>query len=129
MKRLLPRIFLLSTFYFLLSTLYPSPAFAAICSEVLNGVEVVPLYCIEDYIKLLITFLYPLALAITLFFLLFGAAKFVLSGGDPKNVEGAKKTLTYALLGLAVIFLIWLIFWVIKQLTGLDLTKYDIYLP
>jgi hypothetical protein len=52
--------------------------------------------------------------------------KFITSGGDPKALEGARKTMTYAIAGLVVILLSYLILVLIKTITGIDLTTFKI---
>ena len=71
---------------------------------------------------------YALGLAaIVLFILLISAGfKFITSGGDPKAIEGAKKTLTYAIAGLIVILLSYLILVLIKTITGVDVTNFQV---
>jgi hypothetical protein len=67
---------------------------------------------------------------IVLFILLIvGGFKFITSGGDPKAVEGAKKTLTYAIGGLIVILVSYLILVLIKIITGVDVTNFSVVLP
>ena len=65
-----------------------------------------------------------LALAgITLFILiLMGGLKYITSGGDPKAMEGAQKTITYAIGGLIVILLSYMILVFIAKITGVDVT-------
>ena len=60
--------------------------------------------------------------------LIFGGFKYITSGGDPKAVESAKATLTYAIGGLIVILLAFLILVLISTLTGVDVTKFNIKL-
>ena len=55
--------------------------------------------------------------------------KFITSGGDPKAVEGARKTLTYAIGGLIVILVSYLILVLIKNITGVDVTNFSAVLP
>lgn len=71
-----------------------------------------------------------LALAgIVLFVLLLsGGFKYITSGGDPKAVEGAQKTITYAIGGLILILLSYLILVLIKTITGVDVTQFKITL-
>lgn len=71
-----------------------------------------------------------LALAgIVLFILLLtGGFKYITSGGDPKAVEGAQKTITYALGGLLLILLSYLFLVFIKQITGVDVTTFKVTL-
>lgn len=72
-----------------------------------------------------------LALAgIVLFIMLLsGGFKYITSGGDPKGIEGAKKTLTYAIGGMILLAMAFLILRFIQEFTGVDVTKFRIYLP
>ena len=65
-----------------------------------------------------------LALAgITLFILiLMGGLKYITSGGDPKAMEGAQKTITYAIGGLIVVLLSYMILVFIAKITDVDVT-------
>jgi len=58
--------------------------------------------------------------------LLLAGFKFITSGGDPKALESAQKTLTYAIGGLVVILLSYLILVLIKTITGVDVTIFKI---
>jgi len=62
------------------------------------------------------------------FFVLFliGGIKYITSGGDPKATEGAQKTITYAIFGLVAIILSYLILVLIKEITGVDVTKFKV---
>lgn len=59
--------------------------------------------------------------------LLIGGFKYLTSGGDPKAIEGAKKTITYAIGGLLVVVLSFLILKLIHALTGVDVTQFKIF--
>jgi len=48
---------------------------------------------------------------------------------DPKAVEGARKTLTSAIAGLIIILLSYLILLLITNITGVDVTNFNIVLP
>ena len=64
---------------------------------------------------------------IVLFILLIvGGFRFITSGGDPKAVEGAQKTITSAIIGLIVILLSYLILVLIKAITGVDVTTFKL---
>lgn len=54
---------------------------------------------------------------VALFFIIFSGIKLMLSQGDPKQVEGARHTLTYAILGLLLILLSFLILNLISYVT------------
>ena len=74
---------------------------------------------------------YALGFAGVVFFVLLLAAgfKYITSGGDPKAIEGAKKTLTSALIGLVVILISYLVLVLIRRITGVDVTNFNISLP
>lgn len=59
--------------------------------------------------------------------LLMGGFKFITAGGDPKAIEGAKKTLTYAIGGIVLIALSFLILRFISTFTGVDVTQFKIF--
>lgn len=55
---------------------------------------------------------------VTLFFIILSGIKLVTSGGDPKAVEAARKTLTYAIVGLVIVLVSFLIINIIAFITG-----------
>jgi len=64
---------------------------------------------------------------IVLFVLLIvGGFNYLTSGGDPKKIEGAKATLTYAIIGIVVLVLAFLIIRLIETLTGAKVTEFQI---
>ncbi|MEK7112403.1 MAG: hypothetical protein AAB875_03675 [Patescibacteria group bacterium] len=65
---------------------------------------------------------------IVLFIMLIsGGFKYITSGGDPKGVEEAKKTLTYAIGGMVLLALSFLLLRFIEQFTGAEVTKFKIF--
>lgn len=60
---------------------------------------------------------------VALFFIILGGIKLMLSQGDPKQIEGAHHTLTYALLGLILILLSFTIINLISYVTSVDCIK------
>lgn len=58
--------------------------------------------------------------------LVVGGFKYLTSGGDPKGVESAQKTLTSAILGLVLLLSAFLILKLIGNFTGVDLTTFKI---
>ena len=64
---------------------------------------------------------------IVLFFMLIiGGFKYITAGGDPKGIEGARKTLTYAIAGMVLIALSYLILRFIESFTGAPVTEFNI---
>lgn len=65
---------------------------------------------------------------ITLFLMLLsGGFKYLTSGGDPKAVEGAQKTLTYAIGGLVMLAGSYIILKIIENFTGATITNFLIF--
>lgn len=58
--------------------------------------------------------------------LIMGGFKYMTSGGDPKASESASKTLTYAIAGLFMLVIIWLIMQFIESFTGVNVTEFTI---
>jgi hypothetical protein len=64
---------------------------------------------------------------IVLFLLLLsGGLKYIMAGGDPKAIDGAKKTITYAIAGMVVLAMAFLILRLIEQITGAPVTRFTI---
>jgi len=61
--------------------------------------------------------------------LIVGGFKYITAGGDPKSMEGAKKTLTYAIGGMVFLALAFLILRLIEQFTGVTVTQFRIFQP
>lgn len=67
--------------------------------------------------------------AIALFImLLVGGFSYITAGDNPKAAEGAQKTITYAIGGLILILISYLILVLIKTITGVDVTQFNIIL-
>ena len=65
---------------------------------------------------------------IVLFFMLIsGGFKFLTSGGDPKGMEAAGHTITSAITGIVILILSLLIFRVIENFTGVNLTIFRVF--
>lgn len=57
------------------------------------------------------------------FMLLFGGIKFMTAGGDPKNAEAARKTITNAVIGLIIVVSAFLVTTVLGELLGIPFLK------
>lgn len=80
--------------------------------------QIASLKCLPIAIKNLADFLFLGVGIVAVFFVTIAGFRFVTSAGDPQKVERAKKTLTYALLGLAVVILSYVILKVVTYVTG-----------
>ena len=74
----------------------------------------------------IISLLAPAAAIAFLIMMIVGGFQFLTSGGDPKAVAGARTTLTYAIIGIILVVVSWLILLVIKNITGVDTTTVTI---
>lgn len=89
------------------------------CLHSIEGVgEVVTINCIPNLIFILLNAAFSFAGVTALAFIIFGAYKMIFSGGDPKQLEGARHTITYAILGLVLVFLSYFIVAFIGEITG-----------
>lgn len=70
-----------------------------------------------------------LGLAGIVFFIMLisGGFKYLTSAGDPKMVESAGKTLTFAVLGLVFIVISFLILRFIQDFTGINVTEFKVF--
>ena len=55
---------------------------------------------------------------VALFFIIYAGFSFVTSGGDPKKVQGARQTMTFAIIGLTIVLLSFAILFFIGYVTG-----------
>lgn len=93
------------------------------CVKKINGSEVATLNCIGPLFQNIIGVALSLAGVVALFFIILSGFKFMTSGGDPKQVEGARSTLTYAVIGLLVVLFSFFIINVIAGVTGAECIK------
>lgn len=114
--------------------LLPTSVYAAFNTSIGTGCEIkngdVPsLGCLADVIVNIINFALSLVAALTLIFLLLGTFRLVISRGDPKALDSAKKTITYAFLGFFLVFFSALIINFVTGRLGLGniLTNFTLY--
>lgn len=74
--------------------------------------------CIPYIIKNLITAALSLSGAVAVILIIISGIRFIIARGDTKQIEGARKTLNYAILGLILILLSFLILNLIAYVTG-----------
>lgn len=76
--------------------------------------------CFPVIIGNIIFWLLTLAGIVAVAMIIFSGFRFVTSGGDPKQAEGAKKTLTFAVLGFVLVLLAFIILPFIAKVTGIS---------
>ena len=75
----------------------------------------------QDLFSNVVSVLIALAGVVLFVLIVMSGLKFITSGGDPKAVEGAKKTLTYAVGGLVAILLSYMVLLLIERVAGLPI--------
>ncbi len=83
-----------------------------------GGDQVATVNCFPVIVGNVIFWLLVLSGLVAIIFIIISGFKFVTSGGDPKQAEGARKTLTFAVLGFVLILLSFIILPVIAKATG-----------
>lgn len=87
------------------------------------GTDVATLDCIGPLFSNVIIWLFTFAGIVAFFLVVFSGIKFITSGGDAKQVEGARKTLTYAVIGLLIILFSYFLLNIIAGVTGVTCIK------
>lgn len=86
-----------------------------------NGVAT--LSCIPIIFQNIINAALIFAGVAALFFILFAGIKYIRSGGEEEKIKSARETLTYAIIGLVIIILSFLIINIISTITGVSCIK------
>ncbi len=81
---------------------------------------------LEVYFGNIVEILIGLGGIVFFIMLIVGGFNYMSAGGDPKQIEGASKTLTYAIGGIVLLALALLIFRVIEALTGVNLLEFRV---
>lgn len=98
------------------------------CTQSTEG-EVATIQCFECIILQILHIAVRLAGIAVFIMLIIGGFKYLTSGGDSKAAESARKTITYAILGLVLILLSWFILRFIETFTGVTVTQFTFPSP
>lgn len=82
--------------------------------------------CLEPLFANVVTSIMALAGIGLFIMLIMSGYSYLFSGGDPKKLEQAKNTLTFAIMGLVVMVTSFLILRTIQAFTGVNLTTFSI---
>ena len=93
-----------------------------------NGVDISQLLpftekfeTVGDLISLLLPWLFNIAVVLVFLFLLWGGLQYIFSQGDPKAAQNAQRRITYAIIGLVVLILAFLVVQFIESFTGIPI--------
>jgi hypothetical protein len=73
-----------------------------------------------------VSFIFIVAVVIALFYLLFGAVKWIFSGGDKAAIESARGTIVAAVIGLIILFLTFLLVNILLGFFNVNVANFDI---
>lgn len=80
----------------------------------------------SDYLKTGISLLLGIAGIVAFLFLLIGGIQWILAGGDKEGTEKARKRITNALIGLAIVFSAYALVFIVQSLFGVDLFQLEL---
>ncbi|HSX18867.1 MAG TPA: hypothetical protein VLE91_01900 [Candidatus Saccharimonadales bacterium] len=122
MKKLFLKFYLLSTTYYLLST---TSVFASSSDSFTIDNSIFGPAAFGTVGKLatnILTILTSAAGALAVIFIILSGLKFANAGGDEKKMEGARNTITYAIIGVAVTVLAFIILQLVQHFFGSNVT-------
>jgi len=76
---------------------------------------------IGGLISVLLDWVFMIAGVLVFLFLLWGGIQYIFSQGNPKEVQNAQRRMTYAIIGLAVLILAFLVLQAIEAWTGIPI--------
>ena len=91
-----------------------------------NGDKIPTLKCFEVIFANVLTMAVSLAVLALFVMLIVGGFKFMTSGGDPKATASGQQTMTYAIVGILLMALAYLIFMIIGSFTGVNILHFEI---
>ncbi|MBI3380215.1 hypothetical protein HY029_05670 [Candidatus Gottesmanbacteria bacterium] len=96
------------------------------CIENFNGVKVPTIKCFEAIFQRLLKIILPLAVIALFVMLVIGGFKYLTSAGDQKKTASAQQTMTYAIGGIALMAIAYLVFKIIYAFTGVNVLEFTI---
>lgn len=86
-----------------------------------NGVPTGGLNKLVEIVQLSIELVFIFAILLCLYVLIFSGFQWVFSGGDKQKLQTARQRITYAVVGLSLVFLSLLIMSVLSKVAGVNL--------
>jgi len=83
-------------------------------------------YTPAQFLRTLLNVLLGIAGVVSFIFLLWGGLQWILAGGDKEGTEKARKKITAALIGLAIVFSAYALLYILRALFNIDLIQVNI---
>jgi len=97
------------------------------CSLDIGGEKIPTFKCLEVVFARILNVAVTLAVLALFVMMVVGGFKFLTSGGDQKATASAQQTMTYAIAGIALMAIAFLIFRLIEFFTGVKITIFTIH--
>lgn len=97
------------------------------CTQDIGNVKDIPTFkCFEVVFSRILSIIVALAVLALFVMLVIGGFKYLTSGGDQKQTASAQQTMTYAIGGIGLMAIAFLIFKIIEVFTGVNITTFTI---
>jgi len=96
------------------------------CIQTIGGVDIPTFKCLEAVFARILTVVVSLAVLALFVMLVVGGFRYLTSGGDQKAAGAARSTMTYAIVGIVLFVLAFLVFLLIEAYTGVNITEFVI---
>lgn len=96
------------------------------CTLNIGGVDIPTFKCLEIVFVRILNIAVTLGVLALFVMLVIGGFKYLTSGGDQKATASAQQTMTYAIAGIALMAVAFLIFRLIEYFTGVKITIFTI---
>jgi len=83
-------------------------------------------YTPSQFLRTLLNVMLGVAGVVSFIFLLWGGLQWILAGGDKEGTEKARKKITAALIGLAIVFSAYALLYILRALFNIDLIQVNI---
>lgn len=105
---------------------FNAPAAYAACDPAKPGECPAGLLQIEALFRQILSVAVAGAVIALVLMLIYGGIRFLVSGGEAKNIKPASETITWALLGMVFLVIAWLLLLLIRAFTGVNLVEFNI---
>lgn len=84
---------------------------------------------ISFFLNTVIELIFTVAVVITVFMVVIGAVQMIMSGGDKEALASARKRITYAIIGMVLLALSFVILRIIGQILGFEFFSFTVTPP
>lgn len=108
------------------AALPPPAADTASVSNVDVAYDPLKTYTPSQFLRTVLNIMLGIAGVISFIFLLWGGLQWIMAGGDKEGTEKARKKITAALIGLAIVFSAYALLYILRALFNIDLIQVNL---